>query len=263
MAELRHPNTVRVLDYGVTPDGLWFYAMELLEGETLATLVARRGRLPPARAVTLGLQAARALAEAHAAWIVHRDIKPENLFVARMGGEEDVIKVLDFGIVKVVSGERPETLTQEGNTLGTPLFMSPEQVAGRDVDARSDLYSLGATLYFALTGRPPFEAPLVSALLMAHLSKMPARPSELVPGGLSPALETVVLRCLEKAPEDRHASAAALAEALAATMTELDERDGPGPESVHRREVAWEAANAATEEIADPPEGDPRRTLDT
>jgi eukaryotic-like serine/threonine-protein kinase len=213
--ELSHPNTVRVFDYGVTPDGLWYYAMELLEGLDLHGLVRRDGPLPAERARHLLLQASRALAEAHGRGIIHRDVKPHNLFITTAGGEPDFVKVLDFGIAKVTRTEADLTLTNAGWIGGTPAYMSPEAAAGQEVDARSDVYSLGATLYFALTGAPPFEGETIGALLSAHQRARPVPPSEKLGAPLPPALDALVMRCLAKSPDDRYASAAELADALA------------------------------------------------
>jgi serine/threonine-protein kinase len=216
-AELTHPNTVRVHDFGVTDDGLWFYAMELLEGETLAKLVERDRGLPAARAVHMLRQAARAMAEAHARGLVHRDLKPENLFVTSLGGEGDFIKVIDFGIAKGLADAPEHGLTADGKVLGTPLYMAPEQGEGRDVDARSDVYSLGAVLYFALSGVPPFSATSSVAILTAHIQQVPLPPSARTGRAIPPDVEAIVSKCLAKAPAERYADAAELAEALAAS----------------------------------------------
>ncbi|RMH39448.1 MAG: serine/threonine protein kinase [Deltaproteobacteria bacterium] len=214
LASLSHPNTVRVFDYGVTDDGIWYYAMELLDGVTLASLVRREGPLPPARAVHLLEQAARAFSEAHGRGIVHRDIKPENLFVARVGGECDVVKVLDFGIAKLLHVDAGATLTHGDWVGGTPAFISPEAARGRPVDARSDVYGLGAVLYFALTGRAPFPDTNVAALLDAHAHRTPEPPSRALGRALPPDVEAVAMRCLEKDPDRRYRDASELAAAL-------------------------------------------------
>jgi serine/threonine-protein kinase len=217
MTRLRHPNTVRVFDYGRTVDGLWYYVMELLEGETLSALVKREGALSPARAVAMVTQAARALGEAHAMGVVHRDLKPENLFVTALGGEADFIKVLDFGVAKVMgAGAGDPDLTGDDALLGTPAFMSPEQITGEATDARSDVYALGAVLSYALTGKKVFTAATVSALLVKHMHEAPAAPSERAPGPLPAGLDALVLRCLAKSPAERYADGAKLAEALKA-----------------------------------------------
>ena len=157
-ATLSHPNTVEIYDYGRAEDGTYYYVMEYLPGLSLAELVERHGPLPPARAVYLLRQVCGALREAHAAGLIHRDIKPSNIFAARRGGMDDVAKLLDFGLVRPAATARAAHLSEEGQILGTPLFMSPEQATGgRELDERSDIYSLGAVAYYLLTGRPPFD----------------------------------------------------------------------------------------------------------
>jgi hypothetical protein len=218
-AELVHPNTVRLFDFGATEDGVLFYAMELLEGQTLTEVVAREHGLPPERAVYLVAQASRALAEAHRRGIVHRDVKPDNLFLTSLGGEHDFVKLLDFGIVKVLTEDFTaigQRLTRAGAVLGTPHYMSPEQAAGEKVDARSDVYALGAVLYYALTGAPPFEEANAAKILMAHLRDPVVPPSVRATRPIPDDVEAIVLRCLEKEPGRRYASAAELAEALGA-----------------------------------------------
>jgi eukaryotic-like serine/threonine-protein kinase len=212
-AELMHPNTVRVFDYGATEDGLWYYVMELLEGETLAQHVHRLGALSPARAVHMVGQAARALGEAHEHGIVHRDVKPENLFVTSLGGEHDFVKVLDFGIAKVQSADAG--MTDTGCVLGTPAYISPEVATGLAADARSDVYGLGGVLYFMLSGRPPFEAETAGALIYAHVHERVASPSRILGRQLPADVEIVVMKALEKDPAARYQTAAELALALA------------------------------------------------
>ncbi len=158
-ARLEHPNVVRILDWGATDDGIWYYAMELLDGADLATLVKTAGPLPPRTVVHLGLQAARALAAAHAAGIVHRDIKPANLFVIRRNNIPE-LKVLDFGVARI---EGDEGLTRTGALVGTPAFMAPETALGAIATSASDIWSLAATLRFAASGRLPHE-PLITDL---------------------------------------------------------------------------------------------------
>lgn len=212
-AELMHPNTVRVFDCGVTEDGLWYYVMELLQGETLSDHVAHWGPLPPARAVHMVGQAARALAEAHERGIVHRDIKPENLFLTSMGGEHDFIKVIDFGIAKDQRADA--TMTGTGWVLGTPAYISPEVAMGKAADPRSDVYALGAVLYFLLCGRPPFESTNAGALAFSHVHERPVVPSRKLGRQLPMDVEAVVMRALEKNPADRFATSIDFALALA------------------------------------------------
>jgi serine/threonine-protein kinase len=213
-AELTHPNTVRIFDYGVTAEGHWYYVMELLEGRDLAALVGEAGPLPPRRALHLVRQAARALAEAHARGIVHRDLKPQNLFAATLGGEGDVVKVLDFGVAKLADPALTG-LTGEGHLAGTPAYMAPEVIGGAEATPAADVYALGGVLYFLLTGRAPFTAASVEALLAAQVSAPPVPPSARVDRAIPADLEAVVLRCLEKRPDARYRDAAELSAALA------------------------------------------------
>ncbi len=211
---LQSPHTIRVFDFGASDDGVWFMAMEHLEGVDLATLVDDVGPLPVARAVRLARQACAALGEAHDAGVVHRDVKPDNLFVCRMGDEADFLKMLDFGIAKI-EGSEEQSVTRAGWVHGTPSYMSPEACSGARVDARSDLYSLGAVLYFLLTGSPPFTATSGTAVMLAHVNEIPDRPSS--HGVHIPRdLEAVVMRCLDKDPAMRFQSARELDSALAA-----------------------------------------------
>jgi serine/threonine-protein kinase len=216
-AELTHPNTVRVFDYGVTEDGLWYYAMELLTGRDLNAIVTGGGPLEPLRAARLVRQAAKGLAEAHARGIVHRDIKPENLFVTSLGGEGEFIKVLDFGLAKLARGGRSPSLTADGWAVGTPKWSSPEVASGGGADPSSDVYGLGAVLYFLLCGVPPFDYPDAGSMVRAHLGEPPVPPSRRRPG-VPPAIEAVLLRCLEKHPARRYGNAGELAAALKHAM---------------------------------------------
>jgi serine/threonine protein kinase len=213
-AELTHPNTVRVFDYGITEDGLCYYVMELLEGETLAQHVGHFGPLSPARAIHIIGQAARALGEAHDRGIVHRDIKPENLFLTCIGGEPDFVKVIDFGIAKLQRADA--TMTGTGWVLGTPAYISPEVAMGKVADLRSDVYALGAVLYFLLCGRPPFEAENSGALAFAHINERPVPPSSKLGTELPPDIEDAVMKALSKNPAERFATAAEFAFAVAA-----------------------------------------------
>jgi serine/threonine-protein kinase len=214
-AMLSHPNTVEIYDYGRTEDGIYYYVMEYLQGQSLAELVGRHGPLPPGRAVYLLRQVCQALQEAHAAGLIHRDIKPSNVFAARCGGKDDVAKLLDFGLVLPCSWAVAPHLSEEGQILGTPLFMSPEQaMGGRPLDERSDIYSLGAVAYYLLTGRPPFETGGGLGVMLAHVHDPVAPPSRACPT-LPADLELVVLRCLAKDPADRFPDAATLERALA------------------------------------------------
>jgi serine/threonine-protein kinase len=211
---LTHINTVRVYDYGRGEDGSFYYVMEYLDGPTLEELVREVGPLPPGRAVYLLRQLCGALGEAHAAGLVHRDLKPGNVIVAALGGQRDLAKLLDFGLVQDLSADAGDRLTRTGTVLGTPAYMSPEQAAGESaLDARGDVYSLGAVAFFALSGRPPFQGKTLGQLLAAHRSEPPLLLTDLRPD-LPADLAAVVARCLAKDPHDRFMSAADLDRAL-------------------------------------------------
>ncbi len=212
-AALMHPNTVRIYEHGTTDDGLWYYAMELLVGEDISAIVRREGPMPPARAIYLVQQAARALAEAHARGIVHRDIKPENLFVATLGGERDVVKVLDFGIAR--SAElRDSRLTTTGWVAGTPAYVSPEAAKGEPAGEPADVYGLGMVLYWAVTGTVPFGGDSPMEVLARHVNDPVPSPSRRRGEPLPEGLEALILRCLAKDPKARYRDAAHLAVAL-------------------------------------------------
>jgi hypothetical protein len=211
LSELTHPNTVRIFDYGTTDDGLWYYAMELLHGENLHELVSREGPLSIERLSSIGRQVLRALGEAHQKGIIHRDIKPENVFVAQVGGDADVVKLLDFGIAHT-SGD--PKLTRTGFVAGTPAYMAPEIIMGNAADVRADIYSFGATVYFALTGQLPFSDEDPMALFAAHVNR-PILPMSAVSSRRIPqALELLVQRCMAKDPAERYPSTQAVLRAL-------------------------------------------------
>ena len=211
---LTHPNTVRVYDYGRAADGAFYFVMEYLDGPTLEELVGRTGPLPPGRVVYLLRQLCGALAEAHAAGLVHRDLKPGNVIVATLGGQRDVAKLLDFGLVQDLSADAEGRLTRTGTVLGTPDYMSPEQATGElAVDARSDVYGLGAVAFFALIGRPPFQGKTFGQLLAAHRSEPPPNLSELRPD-VPADLSAVITRCLAKDPANRFPTVVAVDRAL-------------------------------------------------
>jgi serine/threonine-protein kinase len=213
-AALSHPNIVEIYDYGRADDGTYYYVMEYLNGLSLAELVERHGVLPPGRVVYLLGQVCGALWEAHAAGLIHRDLKPSNIFAARRGGTGDVAKLLDFGLVLSRAGPDSAHLSGEGRFLGTPLYMSPEQAnGGRELDGRSDIYSLGAVAYYLLTGRPPFEGEGGLAVMIAH-ARDPVVPPSRIRADIPEDLDRVVLRCLAKDPAERYPDAGDLERAL-------------------------------------------------
>jgi serine/threonine protein kinase len=214
-ARLSHWNTVEIFDYGRTDDGTFFYVMEYLPGLSLEDLLERHGPAPADRVIHLLRQTCQGLREAHEVGLIHRDIKPGNVFVAQRGGLYDVVKLLDFGLVKPVDENPSARLSQEGGISGTPLFMSPEQARGLgDLDARSDIYSLGAVGYALLTGRPPFAGTNPLDVMIAHVRDEVVRPSQ-IQADVPADLECVILRCLSKSPEDRFHDVDSLEQALA------------------------------------------------
>jgi eukaryotic-like serine/threonine-protein kinase len=223
-ASLHHnPHIVQVSDLGRTAAGSPYLVMEKLEGRDLRAEVVARGPLPVAEAVSLARQALAGLAAAHAIGVVHRDIKPANLFLCTLPDGERLLKILDFGIAKVLAtadrGRAPSPLakpTLEGVTLGTPLYLSPEQAMGQPVDGRSDVYAMGAVLYWLLTGRAPFRHHQGAfAVMRAHVLEAPAPPSAHAQQPISGALDSTVLRALAKDPSDRFDTAEAFSDELA------------------------------------------------
>ncbi len=212
LAKLVHPNVVTIHDYGRTDAGELFIVMEYLDGQHLDYIVQHEGPLPFRRIVRIAVQIARALRAAHASNVVHRDLKPANVML--VGGQEendaDQAKVLDFGLVKLMDGRSggPDDLTESTSLLGTPKYMAPEQICGEVTDARTDIYSLGCVLYFMASGVPPFDEETKFGIVQAHLTRVPAPTGE---SGYRrttpPALESVIMRCLEKTPSERYASA--------------------------------------------------------
>jgi eukaryotic-like serine/threonine-protein kinase len=223
-AMLTHPNTVTVYDYGRTTDGIFYYAMELLEGASLDELVEVDGPQPEERVIHLLEQAAASLAEAHDAGLIHRDIKPANILVVDRGGISDLVKVVDFGLVKDIGlrarGEATSdepALSMADSVLGTPLYIGPQTLtAPETVDGRTDLYALGAVGYWLLTGTHVFGGKTLVEVCAHHLHSIPDAPSARLGAPVSSDLESVLLACLAKRPEDRPASAHVLREQLAA-----------------------------------------------
>lgn len=211
-AALKSPNVVRILDIDRLPSGVPFIVMELLHGMNLGSLVAERGPLSPHHAIHYLLQAADAIAEAHAHGIIHRDLKPHNMFLT----DDGVVKVVDFGLAKAL---HPRAVTPESSmtatnaVLGSPHYMSPEQLLSGKVDERTDIWGLGATLYHLLAGVPPFPALNVHVLTL-HITSHEPQPIAERRDDVSPAVEAVIARCLRKKPEDRYRSIAALQGAL-------------------------------------------------
>src|SRR5215510_13979077 len=210
-ARLKHPNVVTIYDFGVSREGLNYQVMELAEGESLRSLVERHGRLAETAAAEIIRQVCAALDEAHRQGIVHRDIKPENILVQIIPGGLRV-KVLDFGIA-ALRDVKAGRLTRTGSVIGTPHYMSPEHCLGEELDGRSDIYSLGIVLFEMLTGVVPFDSPTPTAIVVKHVNDPPPPPRALNPK-ISPAVESVALRALEKRREARPQTASEMAREL-------------------------------------------------
>lgn len=211
-------NTIQLYDFGITEEGAFYYVMELLDGMNLDGFVRKFGPVRPERAVHLLRQVCRSLGEAHESGMVHRDVKPANTYVCRVGPDYDVVKMLDFGLVKSFKMDEPGAteLTAEGIATGTPAFMAPEMALGKgEVDGRADIYGVGCVAYWLLTGQRVFEVDSALATVLAHVQEEPVPPSQRSELEIPESLERVVLSCLEKDPAARPQSAAELDERLA------------------------------------------------
>jgi len=229
-SQLNNPNTVAIYDFGRTPEGVFYYAMEFLDGIDLQSLVERYGPQPVPRVIHILQQICGSLYEAHSLGLVHRDIKPANIMLNRRGGQPDVVKVLDFGLVKALDDQRQAGLTQQASLTGTPLYMSPEAIQmPNSVDARSDLYAVGAVGYFLLTAEPVFEAESVVDLCQKHVAIPPVPPSERTRTPIPAELESALMACLEKSRAKRPQTARDLSLLIArcpeATQWSIEDAD--------------------------------------
>ena len=205
---LTHPNTIQIYDYGRTPEGMFYYAMEYLDGIDLESLVELDGPQPPARIIALLAQVCGSLAEAHAVGLIHRDIKPANILLCERGRLADVVKVLDFGLVKVVGDGGLAHLSREGTIAGTPTYMAPEAIVSPErVDARTDLYAVGAVGYLLATGHDVFEGRTLVEICAHHLHTKPEAPSKRLGAALPGDFEEAIVACLAKSPDERPADA--------------------------------------------------------
>jgi serine/threonine protein kinase len=230
---LNNPHTVSIYDYGRTPEGVFYYAMEYLDGINLQALVDDYGPQSEGRVVNVLRQICASLYEAHSLGLVHRDIKPANIMLNRRGAEPDVVKVLDFGLVKALDDDKQ---SRESELSGTPLYMSPEAIQTPElVDARSDLYAVGAVGYFMLTGETAFTAQSLGELCQQHLTAIPESPSERLGRGISPELEHAILACLEKNRSKRPQTARDLAALLDRVTPNWSLEDAEGWWSRHER----------------------------
>jgi eukaryotic-like serine/threonine-protein kinase len=213
--QLTHPNTIAIYDYGRTPDGIFYYAMEYLPGLPLDQVIKADGAQPERRVVHLLKQICSSLAEAHATGLVHRDIKPANTMLCERGGNHDVVKVLDFGLVKELRSGDEAGVTGTGLVVGTPLYMAPESAAGAEhVGPASDVYAVGAIAYALVTGHQVFTGNSGVEIIGHHLHSAPVPPSERLGRAIDPFLERLILSCLAKRPEERPADAGVLLQAI-------------------------------------------------
>jgi hypothetical protein len=247
-ARLSHPNTITIFDYGRTHDGVFYYAMELLDGATLQRIVAVDGAQPPGRVVRILGMVCGALTEAHDIGLIHRDIKPANIMLCTQGGERDVVKLLDFGLVKEIQVDRDVELTAATAILGTPQYMAPESIRKPDsADVRTDIYALGAVAYYLLAGANVFNGTSVVEICAQHLHQAPEPFS--ARGVAVPAdLEAVVLSCLHKDPDRRPQSAAELRRRLEACAVEpWDSASARDWWLEHQRELDGDAVRSTGE----------------
>ena len=228
-ARIQHENIVDVFDLGRGEDGDLFFVMELLEGQTLSQVLQTQERIAPELAVHVGAQIADALEAAHRGGIVHRDLKPANVMLLERGQDPAFVKVLDFGVAKAhAAGEAETALTRTGVLVGTIDYMAPEQILGKKIDGRTDIYSLGVVLYRSITGSNPFRDALMPAMINNHLNVMPEpMASRLPPGTVTRALDRVVEKCMRKAPEERFETMADVSRALRASLKKDPTADLP------------------------------------
>jgi serine/threonine-protein kinase len=251
-ARINHANVCAIYDFGETDDGLIYLAMEFIEGKALTDLIEETGALAPQRATRILQQTADALQAAHDLGIVHRDLKPDNIMIAKGRDNADVVKVVDFGIAKAMGGEEGQKVTKTGLVVGTPEYMSPEQLSGDKLDGRSDLYSLALVYYRMLTGTLPFHADSAQETMIKRLTDDPLPLNDAMPGTTFPAtLQQVMNKALARMPNDRYASAAQFGkDAMAATSGMPVDAPAPGsPEGATVLMSAAGAQGAATQQI--------------
>jgi hypothetical protein len=250
-ARIIHPNVAAVFDYGES-EGLVYLVMEYVDGEPLSRLLARESPFALERAVDLARQIADGLGAAHELGIVHRDLKPDNILVTRSRSGREVAKVVDFGIAKAMQEGAGEALTRTGLVIGTPEFMSPEQLLGDPIDARSDLYALGCILHLMLTAAPAFDAPTREQMIKRRLSENPPHAQELDPG-IPDSIDRVIVKLLARTPDERYGSAAEVRDALSGTHARRLSADGaalPRKETPRSAQTIVFGAASTAEEVA-------------
>src|SRR5438067_880648 len=228
-ARLTHPNTITLYDYGRTEDGIFFIAMEYLNGRTLSQAMQSDGPLAQERVIHIAQQICRSLREAHALGIIHRDLKPANVMLLRQHDDHDFVKVLDFGLVKFFSGDNPEgEITNAGTFMGSPHYIAPEQARNQSPDQRCDIYSLGVLLYHMITGKVPFTASAPVDIILEHLHEKPIPPRELKPElNIAPEFQDLILKCMMKSRDDRFQSMDEMLAQLKSVRTTVTGLAGP------------------------------------
>lgn len=231
---LTHPNIIRVFIFGRTEDDLLYLAMEYVEGRTLRDAMTSQG-MDEVRAIKIMKQLCSGLSEAHDLGIIHRDLKPDNVLLTKFRGEDNFVKILDFGIAKLnePDGKPEQKLTQAGIVYGTPEYLSPEQAQALDLDQRTDIYSLGVMLYEFMTGRVPFTAATPVSILTMHVFNEPPRPSEVAPGKVGPTMERIIMKALAKDPKQRYTHALDMFEDLVRREQEILSERGLDPRSTY------------------------------
>lgn len=245
-ASVSHPGLVKITDFGRLASGQPFFVMELLEGQSLASLIRAGGPIPAARAVDMVRQIAEALGTAHEHSIVHRDLKPDNIHVSPNGSGRDRVTIVDFGLAKVIGASR---LTRAGVVFGTPHYMSPEQAMGEATDHRADVYALGVVMYEMFTGRVPFEADSYMGVLTKHMYMAPTPPSQLKDTEDLGVLETIMLRCLLKKPEQRYQTLGELSRELDQALLQAGVRPADASRPRPRSLLADELELPSREEL--------------
>lgn len=249
IARLSHPNTIRVFIFGKTSEPLIYLAMEYVDGTTLRDELYDHGPFDELRAIPIMRQTLHALSEAHELGVVHRDLKPDNIMLTHFRGVDDFVKVLDFGIAKVTEprGGQQKKLTQAGVVYGTPEYLSPEQARGRDIDHRADLYAMGIILYEMVTGVVPFTGDTALAILSGHVYQEPPDPSTVTDAKISAPMRDIILRAIQKNPDDRYQSAMQFLEALEQREAQLIGGKGFKTSMLDVREtgMVYQAARAA------------------
>ncbi len=218
-SSLNHPSIVKIFDFGISEGRFPFLVMDYVDGKILGNLLREQMRLPREKALPIFIQICDGMAYAHENGVIHRDLKPDNIFLVQKGVQHELVQIVDFGIAKKLNDPKMKKLTAEGQVLGTPAFMSPEQITGKDLDARSDIYSLGCLMYNVLTGRLPFPGANAMEVMSHHLQREPLNFSEACPGLRLPVgLQYVLRKSMKKEPKERQSTMLQLQEELAAFL---------------------------------------------